>query len=246
MRFGDITQITNAIPSWTQWTRENLDPSEDIPDIDWTGHRIKWDPNTSTIINTDVEIPWQGSAWALFNEAELQNPIRDREELLTCFADELNHNLRDAAARFTALHFYYAVATCASLTKEEEIAHVRNAFMDDLKTLVALTPVEKCQNDWRTIKWEILNSYVIRDWERARQLYDHAELVGALDELDLQLLRGHFNFLLVYDKENKDVLNSLYWEPGILHPNYKEGTFAIYNIAVLNGQTKRATLTGRE
>ncbi len=177
MRFGDSTQMTNAIRSWTQWTRENLDSSEDIPNIDWTGHRSKWDPKNSTIIRTDVEIPWVGRAWELFNEAEFENPVRGREQLLSCFADELTRNPGDAAARFTAFHFYYAIATCSSPTKEEEIAHVRKAFMDDLRTLVGLLPVEECPNDWRTIKWEILNSYVIGDWERAKQLYDHAELV---------------------------------------------------------------------
>jgi hypothetical protein len=47
------------------------------------------------------------------------------------------------------------------------LRRLADAFKKDLKRLVGLLPVEKCPVDWRFIRWEILNSYLVSDWERA-------------------------------------------------------------------------------
>ncbi len=77
---------------------------------------------------------------------------------------------------------------------EDAVAHIREQFSADFALLVRHLVVEDCPPNWRSIRWEILNSYVIRDWERALDLYGRAEKLGVTDPVDIQLMRGQFRF----------------------------------------------------
>ena len=68
---------------------------------------------------------------------------------------------------------------------------------EDLKALVYFVAVSDTES-WRTIQWEILNSYLIEDWDRASRYYDRARKLGAVDEPDLRLMLGQFQFLLAF------------------------------------------------
>src|SRR5947209_2300054 len=56
-------------------------------------------------------------------------------------------------------------------------------------------------HDWRTIRWEITNSYLVDDWERAFQLYDRAAQLALARAADLLLMRGHLQFLLAFYRD---------------------------------------------
>ena len=78
--------------------------------------------------------------------------------------------------------------------------------------LVRLLPIEDC-TDRRTIRWEICNACVIRDWERARRLYDQLEALALLELAEIQVLRGQLNFLVVFNSKKPGNLDPRFWEP---------------------------------
>jgi tetratricopeptide (TPR) repeat protein len=89
-------------------------------------------------------------------------------------------------------------------------------FGDDLSLVVRQLKAEDIPDDWRVIRWEILNSYAISDWKRALKLYSIAEESNLLDLCDLELIRGQFRYLLVFGPKLGFELESLWWEPKIL------------------------------
>ena len=80
----------------------------------------------------------------------------------------------------------------------ESLNSVAESLRNDLALLVGALAVEQCPADWPFFRWEILNSYLIRDWERALQLYKRAEELQILETSELQVVRGQFRFLAVY------------------------------------------------
>jgi tetratricopeptide (TPR) repeat protein len=101
-----------------------------------------------------------------------------------------------------------------------------------LALVVRFVPVEECGNAWRDVRWEILNSFLIEDWDRATRLYNRAEDLQLKSVGEIAVLRGQFRFLTVFGgriEENvrkllnsSDIrlaLNSLFWEPEIYWPD---------------------------
>lgn len=76
---------------------------------------------------------------------------------------------------------------------------------------------DECPADWRVIKFEILASFVLKNWERARRLYDAAEHEAVLEKQIAHALRGQFNFLVgVRGATEEDVVDEVQWEPRLL------------------------------
>ena len=116
---------------------------------------------------------------------------------------------------------------------EAEEVGIRNGIKDacarlekTLALLVRFLPVEDCAGTWRHFRWEVLNSYLIHDWERAARFYNRAEEIGLCKPNEIAVLRGQFRFLVVFgDSIEKDVrrflkndkirlsLDSLFWDP---------------------------------
>jgi tetratricopeptide (TPR) repeat protein len=121
------------------------------------------------------------------------------------FAQEmLAADPEDLAPRFTALHFYYKLATDNwaeySIYNREMSEAAQQGFRSDLRTLVSLLPVEECPHDSRRIKWEISNSLAAEDWDRAHRLLKLAEaFCDPTEAKGLWLLRGHINFFLALE-----------------------------------------------
>ena len=155
-----------------------------------------------------VTCPWQEETYDLFDRSD----GKSRNELLTLFEDQLSRNPGDISIRFTALNLHYALSHYDSILIEDLVEEARADFAKNLDYLVRLAPVEEC-TDWPTIRWEISNSYAIRDWDRALRLYNHIETLSILEPAEIQLLRGQFNFLVVFGPRRDSEFDPLEWEP---------------------------------
>ncbi len=80
--------------------------------------------------------------------------------------------------------------------------------------LVGFLRVEDCQQDWRTIKFEIVAALALKDWKRARELYQLAENHAVLPAPVLYALRAQLSFLIAtHGGSNEEVFDSPEWEP---------------------------------
>jgi tetratricopeptide (TPR) repeat protein len=196
---------TEDVYSWITWSRENLPEKGDIPPINWP----------------EKEVPWGGCGIDLFDNAD-DDAFGDRYKFVAVFEGALTRDLQDLPVRFTALSVYYSLSRFDPIFKEDVIADVRERHEKTLEYLVRLVKPEDCF-DWRTIRWEILNSYSIRDWGRALKFYERAEEMGIKDQAQIQAMRGQFRFLVVFGDEFGLALDSLDTEPQIHEAREKPG-----------------------
>ena len=168
-----------------------------------------------------TECPWQENIYSDFPDSDKGS----REELLRLFENHLSRDPADVSGRFTALNLHYALSTYANDDSEMNTYYdvtgvdhedVREDFTKNLAYLVRLLPVENC-TDWQTIRWEICNACAIRDWGRARQLHDQLEALDLLEPSERQILRGQFNFFLVFCSKKQWDFDPLFWEPKLCY-----------------------------
>ena len=200
------------VNSWIDWTRKNIDISEGYPKV------------TSLAITGH---PWNDERR---NIAEFENQ-QFRRDRLDAFTGA-GADAADFAPRFTAIHYYYTFlceandlikdpvrANTMDYYDESELESLARTFEEDLASSVRSLPVENVPVDWRIMQWEILNSYLVCNWTRAKDLYDRAETLELLERSELQALRGQFRFLKVYfptiSQDDDDGLDSLQWEPEV-------------------------------
>ena len=192
------------VQEWIKWSRESLPETGDYPML-----------NVATIKGTTC--PWREGIYSEFTDSDKGS----REKLLTLFENHLSRDPADVSSRFTALNLHYALSTHANDDSDLKsyydltgVDHedVREDFARNLAYLVRLLPVENC-TDWRTICWEICNACAIRDWGRARQLYDQLEALDRLEQAEIQILRGQFNFFVVLGSKTGGNFDPQFWEP---------------------------------
>jgi tetratricopeptide (TPR) repeat protein len=148
--------------------------------------------------------------------------------LLQTFESVLSRDPFDVAVRFTALSAYYELSTFDPIYEEQFVAKDRARHKKNLAYLVNMVLAEDC-TDWRTIAWEILNSYASRDcWDRALQLLARAEQMKLKDRREIQAIRGQLRFLEVFGDEMEVPLDSLEWEPRILESDDKDSKMLAY------------------
>lgn len=203
--------------------------------IKWTSVEVPIGAKITSIVPNP---PWRSES--VFSEKNgwgrsgyLFTSPQSRNVLLSSFTTELGRNPTDFAARFTALHCYYSLlceardllanetfAHDSGFYDESEVQTVAAWLKDDLKLLVNLLEVNDCP-DWQFVRWEILNSYLVSDWDRALKLYNRVEELELLEHSELQVLRGQFRFLAVYfcavAPAKEDGLDSLQWEPVVYY-----------------------------
>ena len=213
-----VNDWIKKVNSWIEWTRKNIEKNIDISE----GY-----PKITSLAITGH--PWE-------NEPEDPSFFlneTNRYHVLAAFTDLLASDPVEFATRFTGLHYYF---TRSSQVKKERadplhygwdneseaeycLEAVAPILNEDFELLIRFLPVERCPGNWQFIRWEILNSYLIRDWTRAKDLYDRAEKLELLERPELQALRGQFRFLKVYfytiSREDNDGLDSLQWEPEV-------------------------------
>ena len=196
------------VQEWIKWSRESLPETGDYPML-----------NVAEIKGTTC--PWQEEIYSDFTYSDKGS----REKLLTLFENHLSRDPADLSSRFTALNLHYALSTHANDDSEMKsyydltgVDHedVREDFARNLAYLVRLLPVENC-TDWPTIRWEICNACAIRDWERARQLYDQLEARDLLEPAKRQILRGQLNFFVVFGSKKGWNFDPQFWEPKLYY-----------------------------
>ena len=196
------------VQEWIQWSRESLPETGDCPML--------------TVAKIErTACPWQEGIYSEFTDSDKGS----RESLLTWFENHLSRDPADVSSRFTALNLHYALSTHANDDSEMKTYYdltgvdherVREDFARNLAYLVRLLPVEDC-TDWRTIRWEICNACAIRDWKRARQLHDQLEALDLLEVAERQILRGQFNFFVVFGSKTCGNFDPLFWEPRLYY-----------------------------
>ena len=196
------------VQEWIKWSRESLPETRDYPML-----------NVAEINGS--KCPWQEEIYSDFTYSDKGS----REKLLTLFENHLSRDPADVSSRFTALNLHYALSTHANDDSDMKTYYdltgvdhedVREDFTRNMAYLVRLLPVENC-TDWRTIRWEICNACAIRDWGRARQLYDQLEALDLLELAERQILRGQFNFFVVFGSKTRGNLDPQFWEPKLYY-----------------------------
>ena len=196
------------VQEWIKWSRESLPETGDYPML-----------NVAEIKGTMC--PWQTEIYSDFTDSDKGS----RDKLLTLFENHLSRDPADVSSRFTALNLHYALSTHANDDSDLKsyydltgVDHeeVREDFARNLAYLVRLLPVENC-TDWPTIRWEICNACAIRDWGRARQLYDQLEALDLLEPAERQILRGQFNFFVAFGSKKHWDFDPLFWEPKLYY-----------------------------
>jgi tetratricopeptide (TPR) repeat protein len=222
--------IQTVVQSWIHWSEQHLPMTGDIPKINIEDPVPPWieDPMDTLdiaigqrellltcfmnyLVDDPLNIPARFTALAVYY------PFSGRDRR---YAEEL----RDAAANLIALDSSELEMVIAGSEDYEDLAgetekqadKLVEGFDHDLGLLVRQLRVEEIPNDWRVIRWEILNSYAISDWKRALKLYSIAEESNLLDLCDLQLIRGQFRYLLVFGPKLGLELESLWWEPKLV------------------------------
>ncbi len=192
------------VQEWIQWSRDSLPETGDYPMLD-----------VAEIKGTNC--PWRENIYSDFQESDKGS----RDKLLVLFENYLSRDPADVSGRFTALNLHYAFSTFANDDSELKnyfdvtgVHHedIREDFAKKMAYLVRLLPVEDC-TDWRTIRWEICNACTARDWGRARQLHDQLETLDLLKPAERQVLRGQFNFFVVFGAKKHWDFDPLFWEP---------------------------------
>jgi len=189
--------LTGSVLSWIQWSLDNLPREGDIPPINWRG----------------AGRPWETCGIELFQSADKGSLGHDCA-LVTIFERLLSLDPLDLPTRFTALSVYYELSGFSSIYEEQFVTEHRSRHLKNFKYLVHLVAADDC-SDARNIRWEILNSYAIHDWDRAHGLYGRLEALHLVEPSDLDLLCAQFRFLLVFGSEIELELSSLEWAPKV-------------------------------
>lgn len=75
--------------------------------------------------------------------------------------------------------------------------------LERMRHRIDLLPVESC-SDWHTIRREIYYASFIGAWDRALRLFERADSLKMVDEIELRALRGPFRFLIVFSRQPRD------------------------------------------
>ena|ERR1035441_9206416 len=169
--------------SWIQAARDRFDRAGEYPLID----------DAETIEDKVLFDLWP---WELGLPGR-----RSAEELLR---QALTSDHCDIPVRFVYLNLFFRLAHYAAekfavvVQDGESATDHRAQFLEYIETLVGLVEPNKCE-DSRTVRWEIVNACWIRDWVRARQLYDRLEaLVEEHEVAQVLAQRGQQEFLSAF------------------------------------------------
>jgi len=222
--------IQTVVQSWIQWSEQHLPLTGDIPKINIQDPAPPWIENSEEaltvaidhgerlrtcflnyLIDDPINIPARFTVLAVYYALS----YRDRR-----YVEKLQHFVANRTEREPTELEKVRAAVAEDYPEEliwEGLAdNLIEGFGDDLSLVVRQLKAEDIPDDWRVIRWEILNSYAISDWKRALKLYSIAEESNLLDLCDLELIRGQFRYLLVFGPKLGFELESLWWEPKIL------------------------------
>jgi tetratricopeptide (TPR) repeat protein len=218
--------------------------------IEWARQKLPEDGNVPPIFNAG----WGGDAWwKTVGEAPWNSRLEDFFDIdfeqgahvLSSTLKELD--LADLPTRFVALSVCYALAHYEPVLLNEDLAsQARRRHEKNLADLIRLVPIEFF-DDWRRIRWEILNAYVISDWRRALRLYNRAEELDPLRPGEIQVLRGQFRFLAALSEETVGSLDSLLWPPEVYSVGSIESDFLfVAGLVPMKGKVRTLAAVAKE
>lgn len=217
--------------TWIDWARVNLSLQEDIPKITSIGSSLPWSHEpaklahrlagdresllnivASLLVSEPTDIHPRFVALTLYAALAGLTTPGFHDELVTACAKESGLDDTEIEMGRSGNFGEYA-----ELIEQYETSArtTERAFYKHLVTLVGILKLEDVPPEWPYIRWEVLNSYTIRDWERALELYNRAEKSKALEPVAAWVLRGQFRYLVFFGNEIEIELDSLEWEPSI-------------------------------
>jgi hypothetical protein len=160
--------------------------------IDAAGGLLAKEPQIPLINDLRIEMKL-GGAW-----------YDGDDDLRTAIENALARDPNDLPSRFIALNAYYLLANCMSnegysfSVEDRQEIHVLPALdpqelREHLGYLVRLRDVENCA-DLRTIRWEIVNTCAVNDYERALRLV--GQLAALLPAPTVHYHLGRLHFLI--------------------------------------------------
>jgi tetratricopeptide (TPR) repeat protein len=171
MRGTEGEMGSGLVERWIAWSRELLAKDDQIPLISeslgsWNGHDLLHD----AFRNGDDEF------YSGFTSAVIENPT-------------------DLATRFAALNVYYRLMVHEIADWDEvgddQWASKRESFRKKLVEFIVPWRLEA--TDLKTVRWEIVNSCIARDFDGALRLCEH--LVPLLPAWEVAMFRGRLHFL---------------------------------------------------
>lgn len=224
----DKRELRKKLDEWIPWVKEHIEADTDIPSIVDLARQALNDPDGKYLLFAAIpegvspellEDCWgdklTDSAGDIGVRAAVLCCARVKLSLLKADLDELDDAKEDA--------YWFS----DRIQREEMERRCARAELT-LGLVVRFVRVEDCGNAWRDVRWEILNCYLIEDWDRATRLYNRAEDLQLKSAGEIAALRGQFRFLTVFGgriEENvrrlldrsdiRVALNSLFWEPRI-------------------------------
>lgn len=224
-------RLDEQVESWVEWSRRNLPQTGNIPKLDCRMPLPPWVEDFPGTLETAT------GAWeqllVRFAERLIADPadIPSRYTALRLYSSLSGLFVADESCRCDVSDF---ISSEKGLDPAEleilrnpdngqmleltgwfpaKASELMDSFKNDLCLLVRQLKVEEVPSDWRFVRWEILNSYAIRDWDRARKLITKAEEEALLEPQEIHALRGHFLYLIVFGPRMGVGLETLYWEP---------------------------------
>jgi tetratricopeptide (TPR) repeat protein len=117
----------------------------------------------------------------------------------------------DIAVRFVILKYYYGLVHFDPFPLGEEfVAIPRARFATELNHFLGLRDRDHPQ-DFKTLRWEILNACAVRNFELARGVYEDLPKSRTLTDADLHQVMGRFFFLVAFLDDDGPPLQV--WEP---------------------------------
>lgn len=218
----DKGELRAKLDEWIPWVKEHIEADEGIPSVLDLIRQALNDSNAKDLLFAAV-------------------PTGVSPEVLEdCWGDRLTQARGDLVVRAGVLSCAWWNRALSETELDEWSDSGEEAFIREgieaqcvraektFGLLVRFLSAEDCPGTWPDYRWEISNSYLVKDWDRANSLYNRAEELRLKSDGEIAVLRGQFRFLTVFGnrvEENvrrvlkrDDVrvgLNTLFWEPRI-------------------------------
>lgn len=227
---GTVVELSEQFQSWVRWSRENLPVAGEIPKISTQDFKPPFFDDLPSVLSSvdshrqellaccvglmagsPSDVPTRFTALRLYSAlAGLFGEDGECAETIRLWtAEQMGLDSQEFEMGRAGEEAYRQLAEQC----ERNADRLMKGFHQDLCLLVHQLKVEDVHAEWQFVRWEILNSYAIEDWDRANALYHKAEGEKLLDDAEMRAIRGQFKYLSVFGPRLDMKLSTLIWEP---------------------------------